>query len=421
MATIDAGIQQLLGQIFNEEIGSESEIREMMRQRVLSLPDDLVYARGETRKQLQESDDPFEQIGFRNPGIIPYMRSLHDNDPAKFVRAYRKSLSLVNQENYPGPDILFERETTERVFQSVMTCRFNHYSLLAITQIMWLSGHVLASLRTGVDLMTVDPAHGQSRFLLAKATSELGWHMETVLLADPNIIHLATGYGEQVWTVELVPEYIDGMAGWLRDHYRKGGKGLVGGWISESGDEMLLTPFDRMESALVLFQSNYKRLAGSPAQLAQDAEKLKRLETMIQTMKAEAAADGRLADPMPSGGAHWVPDPATTIIPVIDDAARAIGILEGGDVKCEGEGNRFSIVVNYRKYGRDSDMTGEIAIIERNDDGWELMVMIAPYFWGEDWRDKPMKLTTDNFSSIAQFIVNTLTPRMRNGTLSVPG
>jgi hypothetical protein len=421
MAVIDPGIQQLLGQIFNEEIGSESKIREMMRGKILSLPDDLVHGRGKTREQLAESADPFEKIGYRNPNIIPFMRSLHDNDPAKLVRAFQKSLALVNENNFPGYDVLFEEETTGRVFQSVMICRFNFFSLLAMTQIMWMGGHVLASLRTGVDLLTVDPAHGQSRFILAKAASELGWHMETVLLADPNIMSLTVGYGEPIWSVELVPLYIDGLAGWLRDHYKKGGKGLVGGWISEGGDEMLLTPFERMESALVSFRSRYKRLADSPEQLAQDETNLKRMESMIESMKAEAAESGRLADPMPSGGAHWIPDPSKAVIPAVDDVARAISILLGGSVKCEGSGNRYSIVVNYRKGGREWDMNGEIAIVERNQTGWELMVMTAPYFWGEDWRDKPMTIKADNLSSVAQFIVNTLTPRMRNGTLSVPG
>ena len=52
MAVIDAGIQQLLGQIFNEEIGSESEIREMMRDRVLSLP---VVERSKLKKSKHSS------------------------------------------------------------------------------------------------------------------------------------------------------------------------------------------------------------------------------------------------------------------------------------------------------------------------------------------------------------------------------
>lgn len=421
MAVIDVGIQQLLGQIFNEKVGSESEIRNLMRSRILSLPDELVYGRGKTRKQLAESNDPFEKVGFRNPGIIPYMRSLFDNDPAKFVRAYQKSLSLVNEDNFPGPDILFDEETTGRVFQSVMICRFNHPSLLAMTQIMWMGGHVLASMRTGVDLMMVDPAHGQSRFMLAKAASELGWHMETVLLAEPDMVSLSTGYGEPVWSVELVPAYVEGMIGWLREHFEKGGKGLVGGWISEAGDSMLLTPFERMEMALALFEANYEMLAESPEQLSQDAEKLKYLREIVENMKAEAAESGRLDDPMPSGGAHWVPDPSKTVIPVVDDVARAISILQGGSVRCDGGGNRFSIVVHYQKQGRDWTIDGEIAIIERNTNGWELIVMTAPYFWGEDWRDKPMTIKADNLSSIAQFIVNTITPRMHNGTLSVPG
>ena len=421
MATIDPGIQQLLGQIFNEKIGSESQIRQMMRDRVLSLPDELVHGRGKTREELAESDDPFEKVGYRNPNIIPFMRSLHDSDPAKFVRAFNKSMTLVNENNFPGADILFEEETTGRVFQSVMICRFNFLSLLAMTQIMYMGGHVLAALRTGVDLLTVDPAHGQSRFILAKAAAELGWHMETFLLADPNIMSLSLGYGEKIWAVELVPAYIDGLAGWLREHYQKGGKGLVGGWISDNGNEMLLTPFDRMESALIVFRAKYKRLADSPEQLAQDEETLQRLESLVKDMKAEAAESGRLADPMPSGGAHWTPDPSKTVIPTVDDVARAISILQGGSVNCDGGGNRYSIVVNYRKYGRDWDMNGEIAIVERNSTGWELMVMTAPYFWGEDWRDKPMPIKGDNLSSIAQFIVNTLTPRMSNGTLSVPG
>lgn len=421
MATIKPMVRKLLEQLLVEEIGTESEIREMLRNRVLSLPSDLVFGRGETRDQLAESDDPFERVGYRNPNIIPFMRSVYDNDPEKFRRAFGKSLALMNDKNFPGGNVLLTQETFSRICQSVQICKFNFFSLLALTQFEYLTGHPLAALRTGVNLLTLDPAHGQSRFLLAKATSELGWHMETVLLAKSNIMNLMVGYGERIWSVELVPQYIDGIAGWLQEHYQKGGKGLVGGWISENGEEMEMTPFEVMDFALISFRTSYKKLADSPEQLAQDEEKLQRMESMIKSMKAEAAESGRLDDPMPSGGAHWVPDPSKAVIPVVDDVAQGINILLAGDVNCEGSGDSYTITVRYQKAGRDWTMNGEIATINRNPTGWELVVMTAPYFWGDNWRNEPYMIDGDTFSEIAHFIVRTLAPRMHDGILSVPG
>ncbi len=173
--------------------------------------------------------------------------------------------------------------------------------------------------------------------------------------------------------------------------------------------------------ALVSFESHYKRLAESPEQLSQDAAKLAQMRTMVESLKTEAARTGRLDDPMPSGGAHWVPDASNTVIPVVDEASRAIAILEANNISCQGDGNRFSVVVHYQKQGRDWTMDGEIAAIERRDGRWELMVITAPYFWGDDWREKPLFLTADTLPEIARFLVNTLTPRMHGRTLSVPG
>ncbi|MGI6682906.1 MAG: hypothetical protein ACOX51_07180 [Myxococcota bacterium] len=103
------------------------------------------------------------------------------------------------------------------------------------------------------------------------------------------------------------------------------------------------------------------------------------------------------------------------------DVAQGISILLAGDVNCEGSGDSYTITVRYQKAGRDWTMNGEIAIINRNPTGWELVVMTSPYFWGDDWRSKPYVLTADSFSEIAQFIVETFRPRMHDGILSVPG
>lgn len=78
----------------------------------------------------------------------------------------------------------------------------------------------------------------------------------------------------------------------------------------------------------------------------------------------------------------------------------------------EGLFDEFNVIVDYRKDYECKPMRTQVASIRDTGVVWEVDVDIAPYFWGPEWKSKPLTILFENFASVACFLMDALGSRI---------